>query len=396
MIDNSPDAVDEEPEAEHPEDDRGDPGEIVDGDADQADQGSLARVLAQVQGSQNPEGDYREGHDHDHHHGAEQRREYAPLGVRLARLAAEELPRLAGVEGCFAGGSHLVGQVEPDNVGEPYPARLARRKGDEDFVFIRLAAQVGQTRGQDFVLLPEHLPARGEPFQPRSGPVLELQLALIQPDLLDLRVDRGDFVPFQPPDPFPQGLDAGAGGGELLPGKRGVERGRFPSVNGEGGGNPEHVPPLDPLQDGRFGGEGCGDDFRFGDPAEIQPVHIAVTRLDLEAPGRCGPCILCGYLLAPQDLAEDGGAVGQLEPGDVPGPEESQAVYGDDCNEPGDDQQAEGQGASREPDEGVAAAQEGFHTRLYLSRRRWRTPSAAVLSRKVTANSRRPLRNSTR
>ena len=109
-----------------------------------------------------------------------------------------------------------------------------------------------------------------------------------------------------------------------------------------------------------------------------------------------GPGIVCGHLLAPEDLAEDGGAVGELEPGDVPGPEEPQAVDGDDGDEPGDDQQAEGQRTSRQPDEGVAAAQEGFHTRLYLSRRRWRTPSAAVLSRKVTANSSRPLRNSTR
>ena len=233
-------------------------------------------------------------------------------------------------------------------------------------------------------------------MQPGGGPVLEPQLALLQPDLLDLRVDRGDLVPLQPPDALAQGVDAGAGGGELLPGKGSVERHRLPSVDGKGDGNPEQVPPLDPLQDGRFGGEGRGDDLRCGDPAEIQPVQVAVSGLDLEAVGGRGPGIVCGYLLAPQDFAEDGGAVGELEPGDVPGPEEPQAVDGDDGHEPGDDQQAEGQGTSRQPDEGVAAAQEGFHTRLYLSRRRWRTPSAAVLSRKVTANSSRPLRKSTR
>ena len=181
-----------------------------------------------------------------------------------------------------------MGRYSLDYVGELYSACLPRCESDEDFVFIPLAAQVGQTRGQDFVPLPEHLPARGEPFQPGRGPVLELQLALTQPDLLDLGVDRGDLVPFQPPDPLPQSVDAGAGGGELLPGKGCVERHRLPSVDGEGGGNPEHVPPLDTLQNGRLGGEGRGDDLRFGDPAEIQPVHVAVSGLDLEAVGGRG------------------------------------------------------------------------------------------------------------
>lgn len=169
---------------------------------------------------------------------------------------------------------------------------------------------------------------------------------------------RGDVVPFQPPDPPPQRVDPGVRRGELVPGEGRIERHRLAPVDRQGGEDPEHVSPLDPLDDGRFGGEGDGDDSRLRNPAKIQPVHVAVSGLDLEAVGRPGPGVVRGHLLALEDFTEDRGAVGQLDPGDVPGPEEPQPVDRDHRDEPGDDQQAEGQGTSREPDEGVAAAQE--------------------------------------
>ncbi len=94
-VDRAADQVDEEAEAEDAEDDRGHAGQVVDRDAHHAHQQPLLGVLAQVERRQHAERRHRERHQEDHHHGAEDRREDAALGVRLARVVGDELPARA-------------------------------------------------------------------------------------------------------------------------------------------------------------------------------------------------------------------------------------------------------------------------------------------------------------
>ena len=91
-VDRAADEVDEEAEAEDAEDDRRHAGQVVDGDAHGADERALPRVLAQVERGEHAERGDHERHDEHHHHRAEDRREDAALGVRLARIVGDELP----------------------------------------------------------------------------------------------------------------------------------------------------------------------------------------------------------------------------------------------------------------------------------------------------------------
>ena len=91
-VDRAADQVDEEAEAEHAEDDRRHAGQVVDRDAHHAHQRPLLGVLAQVERGEHAERRDGERHQEDHHHGAEDGREDAALGVRLARLVGDELP----------------------------------------------------------------------------------------------------------------------------------------------------------------------------------------------------------------------------------------------------------------------------------------------------------------
>ena len=58
----------------------------------------LLGVLAQVERGEHAERRDREAHQEDHHHGAEDGREDAALGVRLARVVGQELPDPGDVE----------------------------------------------------------------------------------------------------------------------------------------------------------------------------------------------------------------------------------------------------------------------------------------------------------
>ena len=74
-----PTNVDEEAHPEDAEDDRRHAGQVVDRDADHAHERALLRVLAQVEGCEHSQRRHEEAHDHDHHHGTEDRREHAAL-----------------------------------------------------------------------------------------------------------------------------------------------------------------------------------------------------------------------------------------------------------------------------------------------------------------------------
>ena len=75
-----------------------------------ADEQPLLRVLAQVERGQHAERHRQHAHEDHHHHGAEDGREDAALGVRLARIAAEELPEPARVDAGPPAERQLVGR----------------------------------------------------------------------------------------------------------------------------------------------------------------------------------------------------------------------------------------------------------------------------------------------
>jgi hypothetical protein len=91
-------------------------GQVVDGDAHGAHEQALLRILAQVQRRQHAHRDHHQAHHEDHHHGPEDGREDAALGVRLARLAAHELPDARGVDHAPTEPGKLVGGIRAVHV----------------------------------------------------------------------------------------------------------------------------------------------------------------------------------------------------------------------------------------------------------------------------------------
>ena len=92
LIDRPADQIHEEAEAEHAEHDRRHAGKVVDRDPDEPHEHALLRVFAEVQRGQHAERHGDHAHEHHHHDRAENGRENAAFGVRLARIAAQELP----------------------------------------------------------------------------------------------------------------------------------------------------------------------------------------------------------------------------------------------------------------------------------------------------------------
>ena len=115
-VDRAADEVHEEPQAEDPEDDRRNAGEVVDRDAHRAHERPLPGVLAQVQRRQHAQRKHRERHEEDHHHGAEDRREDPAFGVRLARIVEQELAQARGVDAGLSPDAQGVGTDPADDV----------------------------------------------------------------------------------------------------------------------------------------------------------------------------------------------------------------------------------------------------------------------------------------
>ena len=84
--------MNEEAETKYAEDNRRNPGEVIDGDADGTHQRSLFGIFAQVNCRQHAKGRNRKTHQHGHHKGAEECWENAALSIRFARVFTEELP----------------------------------------------------------------------------------------------------------------------------------------------------------------------------------------------------------------------------------------------------------------------------------------------------------------
>ena len=185
------DEVHEEAEAEDAEDNRRHAGEVVDGDTDEAHQQALRRVLPEIECRQHPERHRDDAHEEHHHDGAEDGREDAALGVRLSRIAGEELPQAAGVDGRAAGRRQLVRGIHPVHVEhrlvllravggtqrEPHPRGGLNRAGEPLF-------ELSEPRAQGGLLLGKRQPARA---QVRRGfrLLFEVQREGAQPRLLD-------------------------------------------------------------------------------------------------------------------------------------------------------------------------------------------------------------------
>jgi len=142
-------------------------------------------------------------------------------------------------------------------------------------------------------------------------------------------------------------------------------------------------------------------DLVLVEPLEIEPVEIAVSQTEEDAV----PLQMVGlpgirYGLPVGQLPQEQAPVLQRDLLQVLGPEEGEAVHEDHEDETSDHQDADPEGAPREPDHGVPALQRlghGAHQiARYRSRRRWRTTSARVLTKKVMRKSTSPARKSVR
>ena len=87
--------IDEESDPENPVDDRRDAGQVVHADPHQADEHAVPGVFAQVDAGQHAQGKAADGHQEDQGHGAEDCRQDAAFGVRLAGRRGEQFPDLA-------------------------------------------------------------------------------------------------------------------------------------------------------------------------------------------------------------------------------------------------------------------------------------------------------------
>jgi hypothetical protein len=138
----SSDHVTEEPQAEDAEDDAGHACEVVDGDAHDADERALFRVLAQIEGRQDTEGHDHQRHDQCHHHGAEERRPDAALAVGLAWIGAEELAPAVEVDGDSFAEIELVPWNGPHDLGQRHDVLLTLRHLHDELVVVVDRAQL--------------------------------------------------------------------------------------------------------------------------------------------------------------------------------------------------------------------------------------------------------------
>ena len=105
----------EESETEHAVHDRRYTGQVVDCDADKPCKQTLARIFLQVNGRNDAQRGDEYAHQQYHQHRAIDGREYAALGVGLARVVLDELPQLVEKVPEFAGQAHTVRAVGIDD-----------------------------------------------------------------------------------------------------------------------------------------------------------------------------------------------------------------------------------------------------------------------------------------
>ena len=405
-VDASADEVDEEAQAEHAEHDGRDARQVVHGDAHRAHERALPGVLTEVEGREHAEGHDDDAHEEDHHHRPEDGGEDPALGVRLAGVAAEELPQAAGIDSEASEGGELVGGVGAVDV-EGTQVLIASFGGAKGNVGgARLLHEGGQLLGlplEERLLLgrdPLHFCA--VPREIAAGIVAgdEFEAAFFEAGLLDPEVDGADLALFDRRHRVAvglgllhQGREGRAHGGSLgghrllalLDRHRHCEKGAVLAPLHE-------VDVLRPL---------ALRDLVLVEPLEIEPVEIAVSQAEEDAV----PLQMVGvpgirYGLPVRQLSQEHAPVLERDLLQGLGPEEGETVGEDHEDEAADHEDADPEGAPREPDQRVPAlprpGQSTHQIARYRSRRRCRTTSARVLTKNVIRKRTSPARNSVR
>src|SRR5262249_49073178 len=115
------------------------PRQVVDGDADSADQGPWLGILAQIQGSQDAKGDYRQRHQQGQGSSAPESRPNSSFAVDVARLVREELPPAGLVNANLVPKTKLIGRISPHDVAKGQVLLLAIGRGQthlESVIFL--------------------------------------------------------------------------------------------------------------------------------------------------------------------------------------------------------------------------------------------------------------------
>ncbi len=325
------DRVDEEAEAEDAEDDRRHAGQVVDRDAHHAHQRPLLGVLAQVERGEHAERRHREGHQEHHHHRAEDGREDAALGVRLARVVGDELAQPRQVEAELAEGPRGVGLEDPHDVGDRELLGLAGRGPHHQGAGLHLLAQRKEALGELLVLgllLRDPALQLALPTRPLAGgQVGEGQAALVEPQVLDLVVDVADLALLELPH-LVQLL-------ELLLVQR-LEgfpdrvrpAGQYPLALVAARPCSRRSCPTPAARAAWLRGQRTRGDLSFVDPDEVEAVEVAVADLQAVAVARprtsvAATAVICSCSqTSPSSLR----AVLQGQLHEVALPEEPQAV----------------------------------------------------------------------
>ena len=369
-------------------------------------EGTPARLLtAQVERRQDAERHHRQAHQEDHHHGAEDRGEDAALGVGLARLLGQEGPEPARIDRGAAAPAEVVRGVGAIDVERAQLLLLAvdglehhPRAADRLHLLDEPLFGLGVGRLLARLALVERLAlgcyvACGIPLLP------VVELAAIQADPLERVVDPADLVLLDRLDRPPV---AGGARDELVEhGRRAGARGHLLVAVEHPDRRADQRPVLAALDQVELARPRALGDLVFVHPFEIGAVEVAVADLELQAVLLgVGRLVGVGDHLPLRQLAREQRAVLELHLLERRRPEDPEAVREDHEQHAQNHHQAHPERAAGEPDQVIAAGQyfPEVHRQiaLYFSRRRWRTSSASVLTKKVIRNSTQADRNSTR
>ncbi|MDR6356240.1 hypothetical protein Q3H58_002911 [Pseudomonas psychrotolerans] len=362
--------IDEETEAEDAVDDGRHPGEVIDRDADDAGQQTLPGIFAQVDGGDDAEGGDDHRHQQGHHHGAEDGREDAALGVGLARIGAEEFPQLGAVEAELGAQAHGVGLIGAHDAIQIQLQSATLDVAHHHAVAAALLAQAGELLFQLAVACLQLGAAAGEiGLGGGIEAAVQLQGAALQAQALQVMVDAADVVLFQPFQALAQGLGALQPALEFGQGRS--AGGDLPSVFAHRHDIAVEVAPATALQHQHLGRGTAILQPVADQPDEVAARQVAVAHLEQFAgqglasvrrqrqPGAAQP--LHGYrfglhhLTQHQPFRQARRGIARLH--HLGRPEVRQATHGDDADQPQGHEHGQGHGAGAEPDAGRAALQ---------------------------------------
>ncbi|MNM85683.1 hypothetical protein D3C81_978120 [compost metagenome] len=374
--------VDEEAQAEHAVDDRRNTGEVVHSDADDAGQRPLPGIFAQVDRGDHTERGDDHRHHQGHHHGAEDGREDAALGVRFARVVAEEFPELLEVEGELLAIAHGVGLVGVHQLAEADLGLLAAGVAHHHAVAIELLVQGAELFLEHLVAGIQLAAAGGQVGLGLGGQLIaQLQAAFLQTQALQAVVDAADVLLLQPVDLRIELIHALHALVQLGHGARPL--GDHLAVFLDAHQVAVEVAVLTALQGDQIGRRADVAQPLADDPGEVAAIQVAVAQLEQFAGHELRTILrhrktsavqaLAGHLLALHFLADQGlrrlagHVVGRLD--HVRRPEVAETTHGDHRQQTDGHDHRDGHRTGVQPHPGRAAGEPRFDGFLFLFHR---------------------------